>query len=335
MFQKFQKAAMLQFASQRYKFRILKELSACGFTPKGLEIGFTQSDTPLFDKRIERRNGGYQLVLSQDCNLSYIRAILKKSAAYIYWLSLASEDIHSITVNGSDGERYSHARFAPSSRTKEQIPFADPHFFLNHGFQSARQSGEHAPAWSSRGDTITWRGGINGNGWLTYTLHDIDSPALLQRTRMVMQLKDHAGCDIRFVRQRGLELTFKADCERAGGFGTPISQDFWLNQKCAIDIDGYANTWSNLLVRMLFGCCVLKVGSQFGYRQWYYDALKPWEHYVPVAADLSDLKDKIEWVRTHNQEASQIALRGQQLARSLTFDSQARVSANLIEEFAR
>ena len=31
--------------------------------------------------------------------------------------------------------------------------------------------------------------------------------------------------------------------------------------------------------------------------------LKPFEHYIPVKHDLSDLLDQIEWAKTHDEEA--------------------------------
>jgi len=42
--------------------------------------------------------------------------------------------------------------------------------------------------------------------------------------------------------------------------------------------------------------------------QWFYDELVPWEHYVPVAHDLSDLFEKIDWLREHDDEARKISL---------------------------
>ena len=41
--------------------------------------------------------------------------------------------------------------------------------------------------------------------------------------------------------------------------------------------------------------------------QWFYDELIPWEHYVPVAHDLSDLLEKIDWLREHDDEARRIS----------------------------
>lgn len=63
-------------------------------------------------------------------------------------------------------------------------------------------------------------------------------------------------------------------------------------RRFALDVDGNTNAWANLFQRLLLGCCVIKVASPFGYRQWYYDDLVPWVHYVPVRADMADLVDR-------------------------------------------
>jgi hypothetical protein len=59
-----------------------------------------------------------------------------------------------------------------------------------------------------------------------------------------------------------------------------------------IDIDGNANSWDGLFWKLLSNSVVLKVESNNS--QWYYSQLKPWHHFVPVKADLSDLVEKVE-----------------------------------------
>ena len=114
--------------------------------------------------------------------------------------------------------------------------------------------------------------------------------------------------------------------------GAPIAEMNWIGDKYAIDVDGHSNTWSNFLIRLHFGCCVLKVDSQFGYRQWYYDRIGPWEHFVPVRADMADLAEKVAWVRSHDREARDIAMRGQAFARSMTFDGESELAIETIRQ---
>jgi hypothetical protein len=41
--------------------------------------------------------------------------------------------------------------------------------------------------------------------------------------------------------------------------------------------------------------------------QWFFPVLEAWKHYVPVKSDLSDLPDKIKWLREHDEEAKEIS----------------------------
>lgn len=50
---------------------------------------------------------------------------------------------------------------------------------------------------------------------------------------------------------------------------------------------------------------------------WYHDLLAPWVHYVPVALDLSDLRQKYDWAEAHPLQAQAIAEEGTKFARWL------------------
>ena len=78
-----------------------------------------------------------------------------------------------------------------------------------------------------------------------------------------------------------------------------------------IDIDGNVNSWG-LLWKLLSGSCVLQVQSRR--MQWFHHLLQPWEHLVPVQADLSDLDTKLDWCFSHRRDCAAIAAAGQALA---------------------
>lgn len=42
-------------------------------------------------------------------------------------------------------------------------------------------------------------------------------------------------------------------------------------------------------------------------KDYFHDRIEPWKHYVPVAPDLSDLKEKFQWAEEHPQDAKKIA----------------------------
>ncbi|MBN9025858.1 MAG: lipopolysaccharide-modifying protein, partial [Rhizobiales bacterium] len=87
-----------------------------------------------------------------------------------------------------------------------------------------------------------------------------------------------------------------------------------------------------LYTRMLLGCCVLKVASPSGFRQWFYDEFVPWTHYIPVAADLSDIVEKVEWCRAHDQACREIAEAGQDLAQRQPRESETIATVQRIND---
>ena len=50
------------------------------------------------------------------------------------------------------------------------------------------------------------------------------------------------------------------------------------------------------------------------YVEYFTDDLKPWEHYIPVKEDLSDLVDKHEWLKHNEGESLKIAARAKDYA---------------------
>ena len=68
-----------------------------------------------------------------------------------------------------------------------------------------------------------------------------------------------------------------------------------------IDIDGNVNSWG-LLWKLLSGCCVLRVSSDR--QQWFHKRMVPWTHMVPIAPDLSDLRERIHWCLNNRDAAN-------------------------------
>jgi Glycosyl transferase family 90 len=52
-------------------------------------------------------------------------------------------------------------------------------------------------------------------------------------------------------------------------------------------------------------------------KDWYYDNLIPWKHYIPIRTDLSDLFEKYQWAVKNDREARSIAAAGTQFANEL------------------
>lgn len=196
------------------------------------------------------------------------------------------------------------------------IPDSD---FINlRGYAKQRMSFAAAPPWEERLDTLYWRGTDTGV-WRYSNREDAPRVAICRLAKAHPGLIDAAITRIEL--QPGMEVN-RAYYLSRGYMGPVDDQDMILRHRYQIDIDGNTNAWAGLYLKLLSGSPVLKVTSEFGFRQWYYDALEPWENFVPVRSDLSDLAERLSWLRAHPAEAQRIGANGAALARSLTLASE-------------
>ncbi len=192
-------------------------------------------------------------------------------------------------------------------------------------------------AWADRIDAAIWRGSPTGTPPPGGNWRD------LPRVRLCRLAAESGGridaglhqlTDIaRFGPDRRDGLDARDGLARwLKGSVPTLRHDRWRRQ---IDIDGHTNGWSGLFQRLATGSPVLKVASAGGWRQWYYRRLLPWGNFVPVAADLSDLLDKADWLARHDDEARAIGTAGRALAQSLDWRSVMREAASTVDAAAR
>ena len=86
------------------------------------------------------------------------------------------------------------------------------------------------------------------------------------------------------------------------------------NHKYIIHIDGNVNAY-RLLTTMRTGSLILRVESE--YRSWVDHLIQPGVHYVKIKADLSDLKNRIEWCMKNDEKCKKIAQNGLDFAISV------------------
>ncbi len=199
----------------------------------------------------------------------------------------------------------------------DYILIPDPDFFRSHGYAREREYfGRHPMPWDERSPTVFWRGSSLGQKH-----HAI---ANMPRTRLC-QTANAAPND---AFDAGIVDVFDvsdSDAEQLRAMGVIKSRVSWKElskYRYHIDIDGHANSFAGLFRKFLSGGLVLKVASPSGYAQWYYDRLRPWENFVPVRTDFSDLLEVAAYCRKHDDLAQRIAHCGRQLALSLTFESE-------------
>jgi hypothetical protein len=93
-----------------------------------------------------------------------------------------------------------------------------------------------------------------------------------------------------------------------------------LEYKYILDIDGWANTWDATIWKLYSGSVLLKVQSTW--KQWYYDELKEWIHYVPINNDFSDLNKKIEWCKSNDDKCKEIVNNARNFVIKKIFDTE-------------
>lgn len=313
-----------QMSTRRVGSCLRKDMQALGIRLPRPTVSFSGSSPSSYDCEFSRHGARYTLNFNGDLtDPNVARVTSERAGAFAYWLWHCPQDLGSITVNMSDGDHPSDARFAMSVREPHVVPLPDAFFFAHRGYRHYRtQAEEDSVPWHARSGKLRWRGTTSGRGHADdFSPEAVWNPQVLPRIRMALLLRDQPNCDVAFAgSNRGSAHADRLREHRL--LGDPIPEFDWIDDKFALDIDGHANTWSNFLVRLHLGCCVIKVDSQGGYRQWYYDRIRPWEHFVPVKADMTDLVEKIEWARFNDAEAKAIAANGQAFARTMTFESE-------------
>ena len=84
---------------------------------------------------------------------------------------------------------------------------------------------------------------------------------------------------------------------------------------CSAVFRGFAGNWEwsrRLKFEMFMGPAILS--PIYSCKEWYAEGFLPWEHFVPVAANWSNLTDAMEWVLDHPNDTQAMVERRQQYA---------------------
>lgn len=99
----------------------------------------------------------------------------------------------------------------------------------------------------------------------------------------------------------------------------PASYAEHLQYKYLPVLDGIMCSYPGYQWRLLSDAVVFKQESD--QIQWFYGALSPYEHYVPIKNDLSDVIDQVVWAQAHDDACRQIASNATEFAlKNLMFD---------------
>ncbi|KAJ7085334.1 glycosyl transferase family 90-domain-containing protein [Mycena crocata] len=190
-------------------------------------------------------------------------------------------------------------------------------YFYDKSFWSGKFMHPNDVAWEDKKPKIYWRGMSNGGH--IYGQNYRQFP----RFRLVELSRNHS--DLVDAKMTAFAETHCAeDCDREaiiqeyGIEGPAAPREDLYKFKYLLDIDG--NTFSGRFLGLLrSGSLVFKSTA---FEEYFNDWLRPYEHYIPVRVDLSDLTAKIEWAIHNEAEARVIQERGKQFAQRVMTDKQ-------------
>ncbi|KAJ7750738.1 glycosyl transferase family 90-domain-containing protein [Mycena maculata] len=207
------------------------------------------------------------------------------------------------------------------SMTKISPCFSDILFPTEYYYDQSWWSGKYAYPdnipWEDKKPQIYWRGMSNGGQIIGSNFHSFPRFKLVDLGRAHPDIMDVAIT--RFAETLCLE-----GCDREAVMkeynitGDGQSREDLYGYKYAVDLDG--TTFSGRYLGLLrSGSLVFKatVFEEY-FNQW----LRPYEHYIPVLPDLSDLVEKITWANENPEEARLIQQRGMQVAKRILTDDQ-------------
>lgn len=97
-------------------------------------------------------------------------------------------------------------------------------------------------------------------------------------------------------------------------FSAGVSVLNQIRYKYQLLIDGNSCAYSRAYWQFFSNCVILKQDSNN--IQWYYGAIQPYIHYIPVNSDMSNLIEVIQRTMAHDEEAQMISNQAQEFAKS-------------------
>ncbi len=150
--------------------------------------------------------------------------------------------------------------------------------------------------WSRKVNQAIWRGGSSG-----------ENNQAFPRIKLVeISLKFPTYVDAKINPLVQINKETKKLLIKKGYFGNALLLQDHMRYKYQILVDGNTCAYSRAYWQLFCNSLMFKQDSPN--IQWYYDELKPYVHYIPVAHDFTDLIEKIRWADEHEKDVEQIIL---------------------------
>lgn len=185
----------------------------------------------------------------------------------------------------------------------------------------------HVP-WDKREPRAHWRGSTTGGGM---TLDTFNESVRVTVARTCNARPDLCEAGITNVVQVGPGVA--EAIQDSIGILPPLPMSNWTKFKYQIVLDGNVSPSSRMATLMQSGSVLLKQNSW--HTEFFYHLMVPWVHYVPIADNLSDLEEKIEWLQKNDKFAADISQAGMRFHRNfLTSQHVRQYYATLLTKYA-
>jgi len=248
----------------------------------------------------------------QRCNLDTLAVFLKSNCRLLS--NEVAKRYFSFFLDDACSDLSGSVAFSPPAG-RGNVAIVDP-ITINGHFYISRLTSFHIQSrpYSDRIEKAYWRGALtgqvkidkecNGNDYVDKLYSHLQRIALCRYSSQEPELLDFK---ITSATQWLYNELIEERLTSCGFYSRPDPFEKNFEFKYLIDIDGNSNSWPGFFMKLASGSCVFKVASPDNFYQWYYKHLTPWKHYVPVMADMSDLTEKIHYIKNKPELGFQIA----------------------------
>lgn len=164
-------------------------------------------------------------------------------------------------------------------------------------------------SWEKKDNKAFWRGGFTDTGNPGFFLASPQKTARMEISYLSFLHPQSIDAGLTFSILPELEKKWQTE----GILKKEASKQEHLLHKYLPILDGHMCTYPGYQWRLLSNCLCMKQESE--QIQWFYNALEPYRHYLPIAHDMRDLLDQIKWAGEHEQKVLEIIQEAQTFAK--------------------
>ncbi|MBY0379639.1 MAG: hypothetical protein K2P53_06040 [Rickettsiales bacterium] len=195
-----------------------------------------------------------------------------------------------------------------SKLEKNKLLLPDPYILDNEKWPNLINQINEASktySWDEKIEKIFWRGATTGGTYNLENYHKLCRLTLVMLSRSFPDLIDAKFVDYANFSNNQSGIYLYNIMIRLFDNPGKLTETEHLKYKYLISIDGNTAAWLRVPWILLSNSILLKPETSF--TQIFYDALEPYVNYIPLKEDLSDVFEKLEWLKTNDSKAEIIS----------------------------